>query len=102
MTIITPNTIDRNHLETVKAQMIDLGSPTIRVVDMGEDCYVALEGSHRIMAACELGVEPYFEEIEYSNEEITIQWDGEDETVIISEIADLIYANANRSHIVKF
>jgi|GEM_PF-1287291 len=45
------------HLETVKAQMADLGAPTIRVVDCG-DHYQAIEGCHRLRAAKALGLSP--------------------------------------------
>ncbi|MGK2287275.1 ParB N-terminal domain-containing protein [Pedomonas sp. V897] len=48
---------DAEHLEEVKAQMKALGAPVIRVVDCG-DYYQALEGSHRLAAAAELGLEP--------------------------------------------
>jgi hypothetical protein len=40
-------------LEEVKVEMRDRGSPEIRVVDFG-DYYMAIEGSHRLMAAAEL------------------------------------------------
>jgi hypothetical protein len=44
-------------VETVKAEMLVLGPPKIRVVDCG-DCYMAIEGCHRLMAAAELGIVP--------------------------------------------
>lgn len=47
-------------LEAVKAEMSSLGAPTIRVVDCG-DHYMALEGSHRLAAAAELGITPELE-----------------------------------------
>lgn len=46
-----------DHLEEVKAEMLQLGRPSIRVVDCG-DYYMALEGSHRVAAAHALGIEP--------------------------------------------
>jgi len=51
------NHYDKNHLDTVKSQMLELGAPTIKAV--WDDCYgiwAALEGSHRIRAAKELGL----------------------------------------------
>lgn len=46
-----------DHLAGVIAQMRVLGAPTIHVVDCG-DYYQALEGSHRLAAAAELGLVP--------------------------------------------
>ncbi len=37
--------------------MLKRGPPTIRVVDCG-DCYMAIEGCHRLIAAAELGIAP--------------------------------------------
>ena len=53
--IILVNDIDAVHLEEVKAAMATMGSPTIRAID-GGDCLLAVEGSHRLRAAEELGV----------------------------------------------
>jgi len=44
-------------LADVIEQMRSLGAPTIRVVNCG-DFYMALEGSHRLAAAAELGLVP--------------------------------------------
>lgn len=69
MKIILPHDhYDVEHLETVKAEMQDLGAPTIKAVWM--ECYgawVALEGCHRIRAAAELGLMPEIDEIEWSD-----------------------------------
>jgi hypothetical protein len=46
-------------LEAVKADMMRLGRPTLRVIDCG-DHYMALEGSHRLAVAHELGIRPEF------------------------------------------
>lgn len=48
-----------DHMATVKADMLRLGRPTLRVIDCG-DHYMALEGSHRLAVACELGIRPEF------------------------------------------
>lgn len=49
--------IDPQKLAAVKAEMLALGAPVIRVVDCG-DHYMAIEGCHRLTAAAELGVAP--------------------------------------------
>ncbi len=87
MTIITCNEINENHLNKVTKQMKTIGAPTVRAIYDGE-IYYAIEGSHRLMAAHELGIIPEIAEIEYSDEIITVQVDGEDVEVVISEYAD--------------
>jgi hypothetical protein len=53
MKILTPNPPKSKHLEEIKEEMKELGSPTIRMVD--RDKYlVAIEGSHRLNAARDL------------------------------------------------
>ncbi len=54
MKIIIPNKTKKKHLEEVKEEMKELGSPTIRMVDRDKHL-VAIEGSHRVTAAQELG-----------------------------------------------
>lgn len=56
-TIYAIHRTDPAKLAKVKAEMARLGAPTIEVVDCG-DHYRALEGSHRLAAAHELGIEP--------------------------------------------
>lgn len=51
------------HYADVKEYMTKNGAPIIRVCDNGNGIY-ALEGSHRIAAAYELGIMPIFEEVE--------------------------------------
>lgn len=46
-------------LEAVKAEMRSLGPPEIRVVEY-RGGFIALEGSHRLAAASELGLKPRF------------------------------------------
>jgi hypothetical protein len=66
MNIILPHDhFDAAKLGTVKAEMRALGAPVIKAVNCGE-FFVALEGSHRIRAAKELGFELFIEEVEYS------------------------------------
>lgn len=52
-----------DHLEKVRKEMQEKGSPTIRVVDC-EDYYIAIEGMHRLRAACELGIQVDLEILE--------------------------------------
>lgn len=49
--------IDAAKLESVKVEMTRLGRPTIRVVDCG-DHLMAIEGTHRLAAAADLGIVP--------------------------------------------
>lgn len=55
--IYTIHAPDAAKLEAVKAEMQELGAPTIRVVNCG-DYFMALEGCHRIAAAHDLGIDP--------------------------------------------
>jgi hypothetical protein len=50
---------EADKLAQVVTEMRALGAPTIEVVDCG-DHYQALEGSHRLAAAAELGLTPKF------------------------------------------
>lgn len=56
-TVCAIHGVDRAKLDVVIAEMRELGAPTIRVVDCG-DYLMALEGSHRLAAAAELGLTP--------------------------------------------
>ena len=56
-----PNRINARHLETVVADMKELGAPTILVVKDPAGGYAALEGSHRLAAAKKLGLKPDFQ-----------------------------------------
>jgi len=100
MIIITPNKINQAHLKAVKAEMLTLGAPAIRAIGNGE-IYWAIEGSHRLVAAYELGLEPEIEEVEYSNEMITIQWDGAAEEFVASELAGMLFNNRS-NHTLDF
>jgi hypothetical protein len=48
---------DDEKLQYVKALMRERGAPRTRIVDCG-DHYFAIEGSHRLAAAADLGVAP--------------------------------------------
>lgn len=58
------------HLAAVTHLMRGLGAPLIRVVDC-TDFWVAIEGTHRLRAACDLGVVPQFL-VHEPNELITV------------------------------
>lgn len=64
--IIIPNQADKSHLASVTEQMAILGTPTIKAVWVeAYGSWVAVEGSHRVLAAKSLGLTPDIEEIEY-------------------------------------
>lgn len=73
-TIYAIHDIDHEKLETVIAEMRELGAPTIKVVDCG-DHYMALEGSHRLAAAAALELTP---ELEVYQQDDEIEIDGFD------------------------
>lgn len=56
-TIYTIHGIDAEKVEAVVQEMRSLGAPKIRVVDCA-DHYMAIEGTHRLAAACKLGIVP--------------------------------------------
>ena len=69
-TVYAIHGVDSDKLESVKAEMLSLGAPAIRVVDCG-DHYMALEGSHRLAAAYALGITPVLSVVE-QDEQIDI------------------------------
>lgn len=59
MQIIAPNPVDQEHLEQVIADMQAMGAPVIRAVWIElYGMWAAIEGSHRLAAAQELGLAP--------------------------------------------
>jgi hypothetical protein len=56
-TVRLVNATSDEHVEAVMAKMRALGAPIIPVV-VCDDCYMALDGSHRAMAAARLGIAP--------------------------------------------
>jgi hypothetical protein len=82
---------DEAHLEQVKAEMSELGAPTVKAVWM--ECYgvwAALEGCHRIRAAAALGLEPEIEEVEYCEETtlVSLGLDCQDHDITVANVAD--------------
>jgi hypothetical protein len=53
------------HLSEVKEKMTQIGSPVIRVIDLGEGEYFALQGVHRLNSAKELGIRPILKKHSY-------------------------------------
>lgn len=95
MKIAIINGTDAKHLEEVKSEMSKIGAPVIKAVWM--ECYghwAALEGSHRVVAAKSLGIEPIIDAIEYSSEHCP---DGQCE-MTIEQICD----SSNQSIVIEF
>lgn len=63
ITIVTPNKTNESKLSLVKKEMEKRGPPKIRAFWDGEK-YIAIEGSHRVQAAKELGMTPVIEEVQ--------------------------------------
>ena len=61
--IHTLHAVDEDRLRVVGEEMAERGAPTIRVLDCG-DYYRAIEGTHRIVAAAELGLTPIVEVVD--------------------------------------
>ena len=57
VTVYTVHGIEPRKLARVTEEMRTLGAPTVRVVDCG-DYMQAIEGTHRLHAAAELGIAP--------------------------------------------
>lgn len=89
MVVHIPNPIDPIHLEMVKADMLKNGAPIIRAYEYDGELY-AIEGSHRVTAARDLGI-PII--IEYVNPDDVIKvHDIQDlpETTTVNEIIEYI------------
>lgn len=103
MIIMTCNGIDDKHLANVTKEMQTLGAPSIRAIYDGE-MYYALEGSHRLLAAKNLGLIPNIIEVDYNDDIITLQVDGKDTGVVASEYIDrlLLVGERDDRHIIYF
>ena len=59
------NYFDAASLADIVSEMMILGAPTIRVLDLGfDDIYQAVEGCHRLRACEILGITPHFEYVD--------------------------------------
>jgi hypothetical protein len=93
--VFAPNHVDTtsSHYKSVLAEMRTRGAPVIRVAKC--DCgYSAVEGSHRLTAAAELGLMPVFELV---GEDEEVDHDFDD--VASRRVGDLIaYLHAGSPH----
>lgn len=99
--ILAHDHFDVDHLEAVKTEMQQLGAPTIKAVWMDAyGAWAALEGSHRIRAAAELGLVPQIDEVEWSDTATTddVVPGSYDDTWTIEQICD----DAHRREIIEF
>lgn len=91
-----------SHLETVKAEMGDLGAPQIKCI--WSDAYgvwLATEGCHRLRAAKALGLSPVI--VDVSDEEsIEFQYDGEMVIRKVSELLEELQASAPTTTVLDF
>jgi hypothetical protein len=80
--------------EAVRSFMAENGAPTIRVVDCG-DYLQALEGSHRLAIAAELGIEPRFDILEQdeivSPAELALEGFDDEQEYTAGEIAGEVF-----------
>lgn len=73
-TIALISKTNRERLEVVKTEMLELGAPTIHVVfDEGQGIYIALEGGHRLQAAKELDLTPTLIVVELEDTDIHVE-----------------------------
>lgn len=97
MMIYAIHASEAEKLARVIEQMRALGAPALRVVNCG-DYYMALEGSHRLAAAAELGLTPVLTVYEQDDEiDVTghdwydaANWSGERYTA--GEVAGELYS----------
>lgn len=97
MRISILNPVFPRHLKRVKATMRLMGPPTIRAVwapSFGH--WAALEGSHRVCAAKELGLRPIIKSVKYSRRKVRVGCDY----LRVKDICDL--SNEAHSIIIEF
>jgi hypothetical protein len=96
------NHYNEQHLEDVKDEMTKRGAPTVRAIWSevnGE--WMAVEGCHRLRAAEQLGLTPTIKDI--SNQgSVTIQVDGENVRVKVSELTEELQGEMHRKHSLRF
>lgn len=93
---------DREHLEQVKSEMLELGAPAIRAI--WSECWglwLAVEGCHRLRAAHELEITPIIQDIS-DDETAVIQIDGLDEEISVADLAAEVHNYAPRSESLSF
>jgi hypothetical protein len=90
MMIYAPHGPNPEQLIRVKAQMQTLGAPAIRAYYSG-DAWYAIEGSHRLAAAHELGLEPEIIEVEYDAVISDHDFPDLDDTCAVADIIEYLY-----------
>jgi hypothetical protein len=104
MKIVALNEVYQVALEMVCEEMKVMGAPVIRAVwDDCYNCFVALEGSHRISAAKILGITPIIDEVSY-DDALTIDPSDLDENmnVSVSELIDRASERINDGLVFEF
>lgn len=108
MKIVLLHGVDTDKLAAVKGEMEKLGAPTVKAVWMDSyQMYFALEGTHRLTAAHELGLIPEIQEIEWSEEATTSEvapGSFPDDEWVISDLIDHMTRdlNSNRTTSLEF
>lgn len=87
--VLLHNHYDEQKLEQVKAEMLVLGAPTVRVYDLGFDnlCQ-AVEGCHRLRACEALGIVPNLEYIAEDTKIADLNLDDDNGFETVAELGD--------------
>jgi hypothetical protein len=94
--VIAIHEAEPTKLARVKSEMARLGAPKIRVIAYGDNQYLALEGSHRLAAASELGmpVDLDIVDLDYDDERrLSDMGLGYDSDNTIEELCDVDHRN---------
>jgi hypothetical protein len=91
MTIYAPHQPIDEHLRLVMSQMQTLGAPQIRAWYSG-DAWYAIEGSHRLAAAHELGLEPEIIEVEYDAEISDHDFEDLETPCTVADVIEYLYS----------
>lgn len=93
---------NEDHLEIVKDKMIKLGAPKIRAIwSEAYGMWMAVEGCHRLRAAQALGVSPIIVDVS-EKKTLTVQVDGENVKVKVSDLTEELSDNVWRTDTIKF
>jgi outer membrane protein assembly factor BamE (lipoprotein component of BamABCDE complex) len=90
MMVYAPHNPNQEQLAEVKSQMQTLGAPVIRAWYSG-DAWYAIEGSHRLAAAYDLGLTPNMIEIDYDAEITGHDFCDIDDTCTVADIINYLY-----------
>lgn len=93
---------DQQHLEAVKAEMTTLGAPSVRAIwSEMYGLWLAVEGSHRLRAAADLGLDPIIIDVS-DDETVVIEVDGYDEEVAVLDLLEELQDNAPHTEILTY